>query len=89
MKIFPSCREVRERLTDYTEGTLSFRERLSLRFHLLICAACNAFFLGLRQVPWVARYLLPPGEPPADEAGQALAGALRHRGEHRHPTEQG
>ena len=48
MRNFPSCREVRERLTDYTEGSLSLRERIALRFHLLICGACNAFFQGLR-----------------------------------------
>jgi anti-sigma factor ChrR (cupin superfamily) len=80
MKNFPSCREVRERLTDYAEGSLSFRERAALRFHLLICTACNAFFQGLRRLPGVARHLLAPEQPPPAEAGEALAGALRRLG---------
>ena len=84
MKLLPSCREVRERLTDYTEGTLTFRERLSLRFHLLICSACTAFYRGLRALPGVARFLLPPEQPPPAEAAQALEGALRRIGCHRH-----
>ena len=78
MKLLPSCREVRERLTDYTEGTLSFRERVSLRMHLLICSACNAFYRGLRALPGVARRLSGPEQPPPPEAARALAEALRH-----------
>jgi len=84
MRNFPSCREVRERLTDYTEGSLSLRERIALRFHLLICGACNAFFQGLRQVPGVARLLLKPEDPAPAEAAEALAGALRKLGGHGH-----
>jgi anti-sigma factor ChrR (cupin superfamily) len=80
MRNFPSCREVRERLTDYAEGRLSFRERAALRFHLLICAACNAFWQGLRKLPGVSRYLLVPEDPPPPEAAQALAAALRKLG---------
>jgi predicted anti-sigma-YlaC factor YlaD len=84
MKLLPSCREVRERLTDYTEGTLSFRERVSLRMHLLICSACTAFYRGLRALPGVARFLLEPEQPPPAEASQALSGALRRIAGHDH-----
>jgi hypothetical protein len=85
MNNFPSCREVRERLTDYTEGRLTLRERAALRFHLLICVACNAFYQGLLKLPGVARHLLAPEDPPPSEADAALAGALRHLGGHGHP----
>ena len=80
MKLLPSCREVRERLTDYSEGSLGFRERASVRLHLLLCAACNAFYRGLRALPGVARFLLGPEQPPPPEAGRALEGALRRIG---------
>jgi predicted anti-sigma-YlaC factor YlaD len=83
MKLLPSCREVRERLTDYSEGTLTLRERASMWVHLMLCSACTAFYQGLRALPGVARFLLGPGQPPPDEAAQALQGALRHLG-HRH-----
>jgi len=83
MRLMPTCREARERLTDYTEGTLTFRERLSLRFHLLICTACATFYRGLRSLPGVARFLLGP--EPSAEAGQALEAALRQLRGHRHP----
>jgi len=83
MKLLPSCREARERLTDYAEGSLSVRERLSLRFHLLICSACATFYRGLRNLPGVARFLLGP-EPPGPETERALEAALRQLREHRH-----
>jgi anti-sigma factor ChrR (cupin superfamily) len=76
MKLMISCREARERLTEYTEGTLSWRGRLALRWHLLICGACNAFYRGLKALPAAARFLLEPVEPPA-EAAHALEAALR------------
>jgi anti-sigma factor ChrR (cupin superfamily) len=84
MKLLPSCREVRERLTDYAEGSLTARERASVRMHLLLCFACAAFYRGLRALPGVARFLLAPEDPPPAEAAQALRGALDRLGRHRH-----
>jgi anti-sigma factor ChrR (cupin superfamily) len=82
MKLMLSCREARERLTEYSEGALPFRERVPLWLHLLICTACAAFYRGLRAVPGVARFLLAPEDPAPDEAARALASALRHLSEH-------
>jgi len=84
MNLFASCREVRERLTEYQEGTLSRHDRVAVWLHLVICTACEAFYRGLRALPGVARLLLGPEEPPPAEAGQALEGALRRIGGHRH-----
>jgi len=84
MKLLPSCREVRERLTDLSEGSLTFRERASMWMHLLLCSACLAFHRGLQALPGVARFLLPPEEPPPAEAARALQGALARLGGHRH-----
>ena len=78
MKLMPSCREVRERLTEYSEGALPLRERLALRFHLLLCAACNRFYQALKALPGVARLLLAAQTlPPPPEAQAALEAALR------------
>jgi anti-sigma factor ChrR (cupin superfamily) len=77
----PSCREAREHLTEYAEGALSWRERLSLRLHLLLCGACNAFYRSLRGLPGLARLLLAHPEAPAPaEAVQALENVLRRLG---------
>jgi anti-sigma factor RsiW len=80
MKLLPSCREVRERLTDYAEGGLSFRERASMCLHLLLCSACAAFHRGLRALPGAARLLLGPEQPPPAEAARALEVTLRRIG---------
>jgi len=80
VKLLPSCREVRERLTDLSEGSLTLRERASMWLHLALCSACLAYYRGLRALPGVARFLLPPEQPPPDEAARALEGFLaRHR----------
>ena len=77
MKLLPSCREVREHLTEYAEGAMPWRERLALRFHLLICAACNSFYQGLKALPGLAKRLLAQGEEPAPaEAIDAMNKAL-------------
>jgi anti-sigma factor RsiW len=80
MKLMPTCREVRERLTDYAEGVLTRRERAAIWLHLRVCAACAAFHRGLRALPGLARGLLGPAGPPPAEAVAALEGALRRLG---------
>ena len=77
MTLLPSCRETRERLTDYSEGALPVRERALLGMHLLICSACTAFYRGLLAVPGLARFLLLPEAPPPDEGTEALSAVLR------------
>lgn len=84
MRLLLNCREVRERLTDYAEGALTRRERAAVWFHLLVCSACDAFYRGLRALPRLAKGLLGPEGPPPPEAAEALRGALRRLGEHRH-----
>lgn len=82
MKLMPSCREVREHLTEYAEGALPWRERLALRLHLLLCGACHAFFRSLSGLPGLARRLLvrTEEEPAPVEAIQALEHVLRRLG---------
>jgi len=77
MKFLPTCREVRERLTEYSEGSLTLRGRAGMWMHLMICSACTAFYQGLRALPVVGRFLLSPEQPPPAEAAEALERALR------------
>jgi anti-sigma factor RsiW len=86
MKLLPSCREVRERLTDHEEGALSWRERLSLRWHLFLCDACSEFLKGLRDLPRAVRAILDPERPEPPEAGRALEEALRRIGPQRNKS---
>ena len=83
MRLLPTCREVRERLTDYAEGALTRRERAGVWLHLLVCSACDAFYRGLLALPRLARGLLGAEGPPPPEAAGALEQALRRLGERR------
>jgi hypothetical protein len=86
MKLMPSCREVRDHLTEYHEGALPFWDRAALRFHLLLCTACAGFDQGLRALPAMAKRLLAHGlEAAPPEALKALDGALRRISADRHP----
>jgi len=81
MKLMPSCREVRDHLTEYHEGALPFWARFTLRCHLLLCTACAGFDHGLRALPAMAKRLLAHcHEPAPPEAVKALDGALRRIG---------
>ena len=55
-----TCREVAEKSSAMVDGELELRERVGLRFHLLMCANCRRFVrqfkslvdsLGLRSEP--------------------------------------
>jgi anti-sigma factor ChrR (cupin superfamily) len=78
MSLIPSCPEVRANFTEYLEGTLPWHKRLGIRFHLLICDACEALLKGLRALPFLSRNLLEAPAEPAPEAARALEGALKH-----------
>lgn len=43
-----SCREVTRRASDYVDHELSLRERLAVRFHLLMCVKCRRLVRHLR-----------------------------------------
>ena len=38
-----SCRELSETATDYLEGTLTLRQRVGVKMHLLMCKHCRAY----------------------------------------------
>lgn len=51
-----SCRELNEHhASDYVDGRLSLRARLSVRMHLAVCSHCRRFMHQLRLVKAVMR----------------------------------
>ncbi|HEU4952318.1 MAG TPA: zf-HC2 domain-containing protein [Holophagaceae bacterium] len=82
-----NCEHATDRMTDYMEGALPWRERLALRVHLLACRTCPGFLRSLRQVPVLARqaYQEPlPASAVGCSALDAVLGRIR-AGEGRTP----
>jgi anti-sigma factor ChrR (cupin superfamily) len=44
------CRDIAKHADDYIDGKLSFRQRLSFRFHLLICKNCHRYINKLSKM---------------------------------------
>ena len=68
-----TCRELVQNLTsDYLDGQLTVRQRIGVRFHLLICAHCQRF---IRQMKLVRSLLArrPATEPTQDEVSTLAA----------------
>lgn len=45
-----TCNSITEILSDYIEGRLSFRDRFRLRFHLIRCPLCTAYFKQFKAI---------------------------------------
>ncbi len=64
-----SCRELTEQhASDYVDGRLPWRRRLSVRLHLAMCGACRRFLAQLRLVKIVLRNKPEIALPEADAA---------------------
>lgn len=76
MTLMPSCKEVRENLTEYLDGNLPVHKRMGIRLHLMMCKACGGLITALRALPKFAKEALrPPADPPL-EAKEALRSVL-------------
>ncbi len=73
MSLLPTCREVQTELTDYTDGALSFPQRLGIWFHLLLCRVCAGFRRGLEALPSLGKVALAPPKEIPEAATKALA----------------
>lgn len=65
-----TCQQVTHLLSEAQDRELRLKEKLPLKFHLLMCSGCNNFRRQmdfLRQA--VRRY--PPGRSDSDETGTA------------------
>ena len=52
-----TCQELAERASDHLDGALSFRQRLAVELHLVICPNCRAYMRQLRATLGLARRL--------------------------------
>ena len=77
-----TCRElVQNHASDWLDNQLNWRQRIGVRFHLLICDHCRRF---IRQLELVRGVLARQPELPPEEAEiTALAEHLHHMHYHR------
>lgn len=61
----PTCRDVSELVTDYLDRTLSLRNRVGMRWHLVQCDACRRYVTQMRQT---IRLLATATFPPPNQA---------------------
>ena len=66
--LLPVCVDVTELVTAYQDGALGWRERLSVRLHLIRCTPCTRFFHQMRRTAEFVRdhALSPPDDAQAD-----------------------
>jgi predicted anti-sigma-YlaC factor YlaD len=66
------CREVSERASDFLDGSVTFRVRLQMRLHLMMCRFCREY---VRQMALVVRTVrrLPQDEPAAAVKAKLLS----------------
>ena len=74
--ILPSCHDVQTELTEYLEGSLPLRRRISFWIHLLFCRVCAGFLRGLRALPGQGKIILGPPREAPEEAAKTLTGVL-------------
>jgi predicted anti-sigma-YlaC factor YlaD len=68
-----SCKELVSHSSDYLDGQLRLRERISLRTHLAICSHCRRFIRQLRLSQAVLRQLPDQAIPELDALAEKLA----------------
>jgi anti-sigma factor RsiW len=56
------CRDVAELMSDYLDGTLGWRRRLSIRLHLMMCGMCRRYMRQMRATIALLRSLELPGD---------------------------
>ncbi|MCO6055308.1 zf-HC2 domain-containing protein [Pseudomonas sp. MOB-449] len=56
-----SCKELVARSSDLLDGELSFRERMAMRRHLVLCRNCRRFIKQMKLTQAVVR-LMPDGQ---------------------------
>jgi hypothetical protein len=64
------CRDIARQASDYLDHNQSFRQRLDVMLHLLICGNCRAFLKHLRTS--VAYYQKIPRPELSDEDAAAI-----------------
>ena len=75
-----SCKEVVARADDYVDRQLSWREKLAVRLHLLLCSYCRRY---VRQLRLLIAALRRRGRAATDEEVAAVMRRIEED-EHRH-----
>ena len=79
-----SCKEVGELLSQELDRKLSLRDRLRLKFHLLICKTCSCYEQQLKFIARSVQRLMQSsdgaGMPPlSEEAGRRINSNIREQ----------
>lgn len=73
MKFLPSCHDVQMDLTEYIEGSLSFRKKIGIWVHLRFCRVCSGFLRGLQSLSGLSKMLLTTPAQAPESAKRLLA----------------
>lgn len=68
-----SCKELVAHSSDFLDGQLSLRERLSVRAHLAMCRHCRRFIRQMKVTQGVLRALPETAIPELDALAERLA----------------
>ncbi|MWV13945.1 anti-sigma factor [Pseudomonas sp. R-28-1W-6] len=68
-----SCKELVAHSSDFLDGQLSLRERLSVRAHLAMCRHCRRFIRQMKVTQGVLRALPDAAIPELDALAERLA----------------
>ncbi len=71
-----TCKDVCDNATNHIEGPTTFSERMSLRFHLLMCKNCRRFYKQF-QIALGVPAKMDGIESPTDEEIDKLVAALQ------------
>lgn len=74
-----SCKELVAHSSDYLDGQLRLRERISVRAHLAMCSHCRRFIRQMKLSQAVLRQLPEQPIPELDALAQRLAQQQRQR----------
>lgn len=78
MLLMPSCKEVRDNLTEYMEGKLPIHKRMGIRLHLMMCKMCDGLRQALLALPKAAKEILAPPQEAPQEATETLYRVLKN-----------
>lgn len=73
-----SCKELVAHSSDFLDGQLDLRKRMSVRLHLAMCQHCRRFIKQMRLSQSVLRQLPPGQSPELDKLAAKLAEVRRN-----------
>lgn len=68
-----TCKEVAKLISDGLDHRLTWRQRLGLRLHVMMCKACATYKKQLEAIERAIEYLLHAGDPGREKAGHGSA----------------